>query len=70
MKDKELVKKTIKQKNSENIFNSYQNSVVEVSNLKDLRFGKPEDDNEIKRVYKKIDEVLNKVKEGEINCFI
>ena len=36
-KDKELVKKTVKQKKIfENIFNSYQKSLKDLNNLKDL----------------------------------
>ena len=36
-KDKELVKKTIRQKKIlENILNSYKNSIVELTNIKDL----------------------------------
>ena len=72
-KDKELVKKTIRQKKIlENILNSYQNSIVELTNIKDLYgLANQEDNSEIKEeCLKKIDEVFKKVKDVEINCFL
>ena len=72
-KDKELVKKTIRQKKIlENILNSYQNSIKELTNIKDLYvLANQEKNSEIKEdCLKKIDEVFKKVKDGEINCFL
>ena len=72
-KDKETVKKTVKQKNLfENILSSYQNSSLEVTNIKDLFKLALEEKNEdiLKDCNSKIDEIQNDLKKIEINCFL
>ena len=72
-KDKESVKKTVKQKNLfENILSSYQNSSLEVTNIKDLFKLALEEKNEdiLKDCNSKIDEIQNDLKKIEINCFL
>ena len=72
-KDKESVKKTLKQKNLfESILSSYQNSSLEVTNIKDLFKLALEEKNEdiLKDCNSKIDEIQNDLKKIEINCFL
>ena len=73
MKDKELVKKTIKQKKIfENIFNSYQKSLKDLNNLKDLYnlASQEKDEDTIQDCIKKIGQILSDIKKNEINCFL
>ena len=72
-KDKELVKKTVKQKKIfENIFNSYQKSLKDLNNLKDLYnlASQEKDKDTIQDCIKKIEQILSDVKKNEINCFL
>ena len=72
-KDKELVKKTVKQKKIfDSIVQSYKNSSKEISNLKDLyNLANQEKDEEILQECNfKIDEIQNILKKSEINCFL
>ena len=71
-KNKELVKKTVKQKKIfESIVQSYKNSSKEISNLKDLyNLANQEKDEEILQECNfKIDEIQKILKKSEINCF-
>ena len=72
-KDKDLVKKIIKQKKTfEEILNSYQESVDEIKNIKELyNLGIQEQDEEIiKDCSVKLDEVYKNQKKNEIKCFL
>ncbi len=72
-KDQDAAKKTIKQKKIfENIFSSYKNCVVEISNVKDLLKLAQEEKNEeiIKDCEHKINEIQSNLKKSEINCFL
>ena len=72
-KDQDTAKKTIKQKKIfENIFSSYKNCVVEISNVKDLLKLAQEEKNEeiIKDCEHKINEIQSNLKKSEINCFL
>ena len=72
-KDQDTAKKTIKQKKIfENIFSSYKNCVVEISNVKDLLKLAQEEKNEeiIKDCEDKINEIQSNLKKSEINCFL
>ncbi len=72
-KDKELVKKTVKQKKIfENIFNSYQKSLKDLNNLKDLYnlASQEKDEDTIQDCIKKIEQILSDIKKNEINCFL
>ena len=72
-KDKELVKKTVKQKkNFEDILNSYQESLNEINNIKDLfNLATQEKDEEtIEDCNLKIDQIHKVIKKNEINCFL
>ena len=70
-KDKKLVKKTLKQKIFEDIFNSYKKSLQDLNNLKDLHSlaSKEKDEATIIDCNKKIEQILSEVKKSEINCF-
>ena len=72
-KDKNLVKKTVKQKKTyEEILNSYQKSLTDLNNLKDLYSlaFKEKDEETIQDCKKKIEEISEKIKKIEINCFL
>jgi peptide chain release factor 2 len=72
-KDKELAKKTVKQKKIfEDIFNSYNNSLKEIINIKDLfLLANQENDEEIiEDCNLKIEQILKEIKKNEINCFL
>ena len=72
-KDKELVKKTVKQKKIfENILNSYKKSFEEFNNLKDLYSlaSEEKDEDTIEDCNNKIIQILKDIKENEINCFL
>ncbi len=71
--DKNLVKKTIKQKKIfEDILNSYKKSKIDLNNLKDLyTLALQEKDEEtIQDCGKKIKQILLEIKKSEINCFL
>ncbi|MDA9078247.1 peptide chain release factor 2 [Pelagibacteraceae bacterium] len=72
-KDKNLVKKTLKQKKIfEDILSSYKNSLKDLNNLKDLySLASQENDQEtIQDCNLKITQILRDVKKSEINCFL
>ena len=72
-KDKNLVKKTVKQKKIfDDILNSYKKSQQDLSNLKDLYSlaSKEKDEETIQDCIKKIRQILQEVKKSEINCFL
>jgi peptide chain release factor 2 len=72
-KDKELVKKTVKQKNIfENILNSYKKSLNEINNIKDLFHlaTQEKDDEIIEDCNLKIEQILIDIKKSEVNCFL
>ena len=72
-KDKNLVKKTVKQKKIfDDILNSYNKSLMEINNVKDLyNLASQENDDEIiKDCAIKIEEILKDIKKNEINCFL
>ncbi|RPG99770.1 MAG: peptide chain release factor 2 [Candidatus Pelagibacter sp. TMED153] len=72
-KDKIKVKKTVKEKKIyEDILNSYKNSTQEINNLKDLynlAFEEKNDDI-LQDCNLKINQLLKKIKQNEINCFL
>jgi len=72
-KDKNLVKKTVKQKKIfEDILNSYEKSSEELNNIKDLYLlaSQEKDQETIQDCINKIEQILNDVKKSEINCFL
>ena len=72
-KDKNLVKKTVKQKKIfEDIFNTYKRSIKELDNLNDLYLlaSEEKDDETIQDCSKKILQILKESKKSEINCFL
>ncbi len=72
-KDKELVKKTVKQKKIfEDILNSYKNSLNEINNVKDLFILATQEKNEeiIEDCNLKIEQIHKTIKKSEINCFL
>ena len=72
-KDKDLVKKTVKQKKIfEDIVESYKNSLNEVNNVKDLfKLASQESDDEtIKDCFIKTEQIFKDIKKNEINCFL
>ena len=72
-KDKNLAKKTVKQKKIyEDILFSYQNSLKEIKNLRELyKLASNENDEEIKNECNtKIKEIFDLAKRSEINCFL
>ena len=72
-KDKDLVKKTLKQKkNFEGILNSYTKSSEDLNNLKDLYTLalQEKDEDTIQDCEGKIVEILQEVKKNEISCFL
>jgi peptide chain release factor 2 len=72
-KDKELVKKTVKQKKVfEDILNSYQNSNSDFNNLKDLYALAVEEKNDeiINDCNQKIEQIDKDIKKSEIKCFL
>ncbi len=72
-KDKNLVKKTVKQKKIfEDIFNSFVKSSKDLNDLKDLYSlaSSEEDDEIIQDCNKKISQILKDIKKSEINCFL
>ena len=72
-KNKDLVKKTVKQKKIfEDILNSYNKSLIDINNLKDLYLlaSKEKDDETIQDCNKKIEQILKEIKKNEINCFL
>jgi len=71
-KDKELVKKTVKQKKIfEDILNSYKNSVNEISNIKDLYNLATQEKNAeiIEDCNIKIDQILKETKRQKLIVF-
>ena len=72
-KDKNLVKKTIKQKKIfEDILNSYKKSLNDTSNIKDL-FNLAEQENNEEIIHDcniKIEHIVDEIKKNEINCFL
>ena len=72
-KDKNLVKKTVKQKKIfEDIFNSYKKSKNDLENLKDLHSlaSQEKDTDTILDCNKKIEQILIEIKKSETNCFL
>ncbi len=72
-KDKNLVKKTIKQKkNFEEILNSYKKTLRDLNNLKDLYSlaSQEKDDETIQDCNKKVRLILKEIKKNEIDCFL
>ena len=72
-KDKNLVKKTLKQKKIfSNILVSYQKSLKDLDNLKDLHIlaSQENDDETINDCKQKIEQILKEIKKNEINCFL
>ena len=71
-KDKQLVKKTVKTKNFEDILNSYQRSSNDILNIKDLfHLASQEKNNEIiEDCNLKIGEIYNQIKKVEVTCFL
>ncbi|MDB9744672.1 peptide chain release factor 2 [Pelagibacteraceae bacterium] len=72
-KNKELVKKTVKQKKIfEDILNSYKESLNEIKNLKDLYnlASQEKDDETIQDCNIKIDQIHKNIKKSEVNCFL
>ncbi len=72
-KDKELAKKTTKQKkNFEQIINSYKNFFTEIKNVKDLFLLATEEKNEeiTNECFQKLDVISKNLKKIEINCFL
>ena len=72
-KDKELVKKTVKQKKIfENILDSYRKSLDELNSTKDLFIlaTQEKDEEIIQDCNIKIQEILEDIKQNQINCFL
>jgi len=72
-KDKNLVKKTVKQKKKfENILNSYFKSLKDFENLKDLYAlaSQENDEDTILDCEKKIEQIFQEIKKNEIDCFL
>ena len=72
-KDKQLVKKTVKQKKIfEDILNSYKNSLNDIIDIKDLFNLATQENNEeiIQDCNIKIEQILKKIKKNEITCFL
>jgi peptide chain release factor 2 len=72
-KNKDLVKKTVKQKKIfEDILNSYKKSNNDLNNLKDLYIlaSQEKDEETIQDCTKKIIQILQDIKRSEINCFL
>ena len=72
-KDKELVKKTVKQKKIfDNILDSYRKSLDELNSTKDLFIlaTQEKDDEIIQDCNIKIQEILEDIKQNQINCFL
>ena len=72
-KDKELAKKTIKQKKKlENISNSYKSNLSEIINIKDLfKLASQENDEDtIKDCISKVDQITLEVRKNEVRCFL
>ena len=73
MENKDLVKKTVKQKKIfEDILNSYKKIDIDINNLKDLfKLASQEKDEEtIKDCNNKIEEITLKLRRTEIDCFL
>ena len=72
-KDKDLVKKTVKQKKIfEDIVISYKKSLSEINNIKDLfNLATEESDEEtIQDCNIKLEQIFKYIKKNEINCFL
>tara|TARA_B100000035_G_C21019630_1_gene563441 strand:+ start:1278 stop:2321 length:1044 start_codon:yes stop_codon:yes gene_type:complete len=72
-KDKNLVKKTVKQKKIfENILVSYNKSLNDLNNLKDLFVlaSQEKDEDTIQDCNKKIKQILLEIKKVEVSCFL
>ena len=72
-KNKDLVKKTVKQKKIfEDILNSYKKSNNDLNNLKDLYIlaSQEKDEETIQDCTKKIIQILQDIKKSEIKCFL
>ena len=72
-KDKNLVKKTVKQKKIfEEIITSFRKSLKDFENLKDLYSlaHQEKDEETLKDCYEKIEKILQNIKKNEINCFL
>ena len=72
-KDKDLVKKTIKQKKIfEDILNSYRKSLSDLNNLSDL-FNLASQEKDVETISDcnlKIEQILQNLKKSEVNCFL
>ena len=72
-KNKELVKKTVKQKKIfEDILSSYKKALSDLNNVKDLfnLAAEEKDDQTINDCNLKIEQILKEIKKNEINCFL
>ena len=72
-KDKDLVKKTVKQKKIfEEILNSYKKSLKDINNIRDLfNLAEQEKNDEIIQDCNiKINQIVHEIKKNEINCFL
>ena len=72
-KDKNLVKKTVKQKKIfEEIITSFRKSLKDFDNLKDLYSlaHQEKDEETLKDCYERIEQILQNIKKNEINCFL
>ena len=72
-KDKKLVQKTVRQKKFfESILNSYNKSLTDLNNLKDLYnlASLEKDEDTVSDCIKKIKQILEDVKKNEVNCFL
>ena len=72
-KDKELVKKTVKQKKIfEDILNSYKKSLNDLNNISDL-FNLASQEKDVETISDcnlKIEQILQNLKKSEVNCFL
>ena len=72
-KDQNLVKKTVKQKKFfQNILDSYNKSLKDIENVRDLfeLASQEKDEETLKDCNQKITKILSDIKKNEINCFI
>ena len=72
-KDKDLVKKTVKQKKKyEDILNSHTKSLKDFNNLKDLYTLalQEKDEDTIRDCKLKTEEIIQEIKKNEISCFL
>ncbi len=72
-KDQNLVKKTVKQKKFfQNILDSYNKSLKDIENVRDLfeLASQEKDEETLKDCNQKITKILSDIKKNEINCFL